>query len=68
MIIIFLDVDDINESIGFVALVANTFETLIDPFISIFLDKRFAKAWKKTYTLIKRKVNHFMYVRVHPAQ
>jgi hypothetical protein len=68
MIIIFLDVADINESISFVALVANTFETLIDPFISIFLDKRFAKAWKKTYILIKRKVNHLMYVRVHPAQ
>jgi hypothetical protein len=68
MIIIFLNVNDINESIGFIASIANTFETLLDPFISIFLDKRFAEAWNKSYILIKRKVNHFMYVRVHPAQ
>jgi len=67
MIIILLDVDDINESISFVASIACTLETLMDPFISFFLDKRFAKAWKKSYILIKRKVNHLMNVRVHPV-
>jgi hypothetical protein len=67
MIIIFLDVDDTNEYISFVASTASTLETLIDPFMAIFLDKRFAKAWKKSYILIKRKVNHWMNVRVHPV-
>jgi hypothetical protein len=67
MIIIFLDVDDINESIDFIASIASTLETLMDPFLSFFLDKRFAKAWKKSYMLIKRKLNDLMNVRVHPV-
>jgi hypothetical protein len=66
MFITYLGVDGINEFIVFVALVANTFETLIDPIISIFLDKRFAQAWKKFHQSINRQFGWHMNARVHP--
>jgi len=66
MIISYLGVDAINESIVFVSLVANTFEILIDPIISIFLDKRFAQAWKKFYQSIYRQFGWHMNTRVNP--
>ncbi len=67
MIVNFLDIDNINESIAFAVLVANTLETLIDPVISIFLDKRFAQAWKKTGVWIERKLDILVDIRIHPA-
>jgi hypothetical protein len=66
MIIIYLGVDAINESIVFVALLANTLEVLIDPIISIFLDKRFAQAWKKFHQSINRQFGWHMNARVAP--
>jgi hypothetical protein len=67
MIVNFLDLDNINESIAFAVLLANTLETLIDPVISIFLDKRFAQAWKKTGVCIERKLDILVDIRIHPA-
>jgi len=67
MIVTFLDLDNINESIAFAVLVANTLETLADPVISIFLDKRFAQAWKKFYQWIERQFGGHMNARVNPA-
>jgi hypothetical protein len=66
MFITYLGVDGINEFIVFAALVANTFETLIDPIIVIFLDKRFAQAWKKFHQSINRQFGWHMNARVHP--
>jgi hypothetical protein len=66
MIITYLGVDAINESIVFATLVANTFEILIDPIISIFLDKRFAQAWKKFHQSINRQFGWHMNARVAP--
>ncbi len=67
MIIIYLDANTINELIVFIVSVANTVETLIDPIVSIFLDKRFAQAWKKSYQWINRQFNWHMNARVNPA-
>ncbi len=67
MIVNFLDLDNINESIAFTVLVANTLEILADPIISIFLDKRFAQAWKKLYQWIERQFGGNMNARVNPA-
>jgi hypothetical protein len=66
MIITYLGVDAINESIVFVALLANTLETLADPIISIFLDKRFAQAWKRFHQSIYRQFGWHMNARVNP--
>jgi len=66
MFITYLGVDGINEFIVFAALVANTFETLIDPIIVIFLDKRFAQAWKKFHESINRQFGWHMNARVNP--
>jgi hypothetical protein len=67
MIVNFLDLDNINESITFAVLVANTLETLADPIICIFLDKRFAQAWKKFYQLIVLQFGGHINARVNPA-
>jgi hypothetical protein len=67
MIVTYLDLDNINESLAFAVLVANTLEILTDPVIAIFLDKRFAQAWKKTGMWIKQKIESLMDVRVHPV-
>jgi len=66
MFITYLGVDGINESIVFFTLVANTFETLLDPIIAIFLDKRFLQAWKKFYQSINRQFGWHMKARVNP--
>jgi hypothetical protein len=66
VIIAYLGVDAINESIVFVALVANTLEVLIDPIIVIFLDKRFAQAWKKFRQSFNRQFGWHMNARVNP--
>jgi len=67
MIFTYLDTETINESIQFVALVANTLENLADSVICIFLDKRFAQAWKKSYIWIKRRFGCHVNARVHPV-
>jgi len=67
MIVNFLDLDNIKESLAFAVIVANTLEILIDPVVSIFLDKRFAQAWKKTGVWIKRKLDILVDIRIHPA-
>jgi hypothetical protein len=67
VILIYLDIDTITESIQFIALVENTLETLVDPFILILLDKRFAQAWKKSYIWIKRRFDFPMNARVNPV-
>jgi hypothetical protein len=67
MIVTFLDLDNINESLAFAVIVANTLEILIEPVIAIFLDKRFAQAWKKTGVWIKRKLDILVDIRIHPA-
>jgi hypothetical protein len=65
MIVTYLDVEAINKSIHFAVLVANTLETLIDPVIVIFLDKRFAHAWKISSVYIKRRFA--LNTRIQPA-
>jgi hypothetical protein len=67
MIANFLDLDNINESLDFAFLVANTLEILADPVIVIFLDKRFAQAWKKFYQWIKQQFGGHKNARVHPT-
>jgi hypothetical protein len=66
LLITYIGVNGINESIVFVALIANTLEILIDPIISIFLDKRFAQAWKKFHQSINRQFGWHMNARVNP--
>jgi hypothetical protein len=67
MIVTYLDIGDKNEFIAYVTLVANTVETLIDPFLAIFLDKRFAQAWKTSVKWIQRQLDCLLHTRVHPA-
>jgi hypothetical protein len=67
MIVNFLDLDNINESIVFAVLLANTLETLADPIICIFLDKRFAQAWKNFYQWIVLQFGGHINARVNPA-
>jgi hypothetical protein len=67
MFLIYLDIYTINEWIVFAASVANTVETLLDPFISVFLDKRFARAWKTSFIWMKGKVDHLTNTRVNPV-
>jgi hypothetical protein len=67
MIVTYLDIYNMNESLAFAFLVANTFETVIDPVISIFLDKRFAQAWKKSYKWIERQFGGHVNARVNPV-
>jgi hypothetical protein len=67
MIITYLDIDTLKESIEFVAVIANTLETFIDPFICVFLDNRFAQAWKKSYIWIKHQLEFPRNARVHPT-
>jgi hypothetical protein len=67
MIVTYLDIYSINESLAFAFLVENTLETLIDPVISIFLDKRFAQAWEKSYQWIERQFGGHVNARVNPV-
>jgi hypothetical protein len=67
IIVTYLDLDNLNESLAFGVLVANTLETVIDPVISIFLDKRFAQAWKKSYEWIERQFCSQVNARVNPV-
>lgn len=63
----FLDLDEINDTIQFIAQIANTLEILVDPFIACFLDKRFAQAWNKLYQWIKRYFRCCINRRVNPV-
>ena len=63
----YLDVDTTNENVQFVVVLLNTLETLADPVISIFLDKRFAQAWKKSFRWINRQFGCYMNARVNPV-
>jgi hypothetical protein len=66
MIVNFLGLSDPDEPVGFAVIVASTLETLIDPIIASYLDKRFAQAWKKTGIWIKKKIDTLLNTRVHP--
>jgi hypothetical protein len=67
MIVNYLDLDNLNESLAFAFVVANTLETVIDPVIAIFLDKRFAHVWKKSYKWIERQFGGHVNARVNPV-
>ena len=67
MIVTYLDIDNQNELIAYVTLVANTIETLIDPILAIFLDTRFPQAWKTSVKWIQRQLGCLLHTRVHPA-
>jgi hypothetical protein len=67
MVMILINVDDMNEFIMFAALIANTFETLLDSVITIFLDKRFSQAWKKFYQRFESLFDDRMNATVNPV-
>ncbi len=66
MIVIYLDITAVNELIYFIVILLNAFKVVADPVISIFLDKRFAQAWKKSWQWITRQFGWYMNGRVHP--
>ena len=66
ILVIFFDIDDMNEDVGFAALVASTLEVFVDPFLAYFLDKRFARAWKKSLQWSKQKFMCHTNTRTYP--
>jgi membrane-bound metal-dependent hydrolase YbcI (DUF457 family) len=67
MIANYLDINEMNKSVGFAVVVASVSEIFADAIVSIFLDKRFAQAWKKFYHLIEHRVGEHLTTRVHPV-
>ena len=67
MFFTYLDTENINESIQFIASIGNTLETLVDPFIFILLDKRFGQAYKKSFIWIKHRFHFHVNAIVHPV-
>lgn len=67
MVVIFLNVNQVNQWIVFAAAVGNTMEICIDPVITFFLDKRFAQIWKRSYRWIIRHFISHVNTRVQPV-
>jgi hypothetical protein len=67
MIVSYLDIDDKNEFIAYVTTVENMLEMLIDPILAVFLDKRFAQAWKTSFQWVKYQLVYLTNTRVGPV-
>ena len=66
MFISYMNILDTNEMFIYVTLVMNLLEVLVDPFISFFLDKRFAQAWIKCYRQFRHLLGFQNHARVNP--
>jgi hypothetical protein len=67
MILTYLDIDDQNELIAYVTLAGSTLEILTDPIMAVFLDKRFAQAWKKSFQWVEYQLVCLKNTRVVPG-
>ena len=67
MMLTFLDIDGLSVSIAFAAFVASTVEVFVDPFLIFFLDKRFARAWEKSFRWAKQQLIGQRNVQIHPV-
>ena len=67
ILITFLNVNQINQWVVFIGSIANTIEIAIDPMISFFIDKRFARIWKKFSQFIVSRLKLSINSQVHPA-
>ncbi|CAF0929630.1 unnamed protein product [Adineta steineri] len=67
MIVNCLDSDYVDGTTNFIVILLSTIETLCDPIVGIFLDKRIAQVWKKSFKWVYRQPAVQKSTRVTPA-
>ncbi|CAF0929663.1 unnamed protein product [Adineta steineri] len=67
MIVNCLDSDYVDGTTNFIVILLSTIETLCDPIVGVFLDKRIAQAWKKSYKWMRRQSGVQKSTKVTPA-